>query len=457
MTKDNENNTVHAQMQTMTVDTECNTDFTPQQLKQLAYMLFPLLLDSMEKHIEDTINSPLKRKCHEDDKKVQQHIKQLNANINKNESVVKGLKQQLNTWTKKVTNLTQHVNEVTAERQKEAKKINVARNKVEEFTQTHTKIKNNLQSLQKLKTELISQSVRPIDVDNKIDIVRKEFKSAIDSLPKESKTMENGKIDAVENSQNFINSKFEELKDTVTKESRVIKQHLNEHDGQIRLMANKVDKTQAKTKDNSQYLRRDCAVVGGVPEDGEEEDHKNHNEICKKKIISIFKELKLIVDPDKISILHRLKETKHSKPGQPRGVIVKFTSREVCHDVLQLRKSCKIKTSWEFDHRAKRIFINEALTPETRKLLYETKTSINKHLYDKHGIIYVWTYHGNIFIRKNADHAPKIMIKSNWDLYNVIKGFTSLDSPPPPPQETENQDTIPWWCNMKEYPPIPRY
>ena len=122
MTKDNENNTVHAQMQTMTVDTECNTDFTPQQLKQLAYMLFPLLLDSMEKHIEDTINSPLKRKCHEDDKKVQQHIKQLNANINKNESVVKGLKQQLNTWTKKVTNLTQHVNEVTAERQKEAKK-----------------------------------------------------------------------------------------------------------------------------------------------------------------------------------------------------------------------------------------------------------------------------------------------------------------------------------------------
>ena len=99
-----------------------------------------------------------------------------------------------------------------------------------------------MQSLQKLKTELISQSVRPIDVDNKIDIVRKEFKSAIDSLPKESKTMENGKIDAVENSQNFINSKFEELKDTVTKESRVIKQHLNEHDGQIRLMANKVHK-----------------------------------------------------------------------------------------------------------------------------------------------------------------------------------------------------------------------
>ena len=177
----------------------------------------------------------------------------------------------------------------------------------------------------------------------------------------------------------------------------------------------------------------------------------------KKKVLAVFKELNYIVNPDKISILHRLKESKHSKPGQPRGIIVKFTSREVCHDVLQLRKACRVKTSWEFDHHARRIFINEALTPEKRKLLYETKTSINRHLYEKHGIIYVWTHHGNIFIRKNAEGAPKIMIKSNWDLYNVMKGFTSLDVKPQrtslPP---ENHNTAPWWCNMSDFPPIPR-
>ena len=123
--------------------------------------------------------------------------------------------------------------------------------------------------------------------------------------------------------------------------------------------------------------------------------------------------------------------------------------------MLQLRKACKERTSSEFDRSARSIFINEALTPETRKLLYETKTSINKHLREKHGIIYVWTYHGNIFIRKNAVGAPKLPIKSNWDLYNVIKGFTSLDVPQKPASPTPDKyRTAPWWSTLNDYPPL---
>ena len=448
--------TSEAAMQTVAADATNSTEFTPQQIKQLVETLFPLFLDSMEKHIEDTVNSPLRKKRKDEDNKMQHQIKQLHTNINKSENIIKGIKQQITTWTNKVTSLQKHINEVDAERRKEMKRTNVACNKLEEFTQTHTKMKNNLQSLQKLKSELISQSTKPSDIDRKIENVKTDLEAAIESIQKTNNPINGKDIVNIENSQEFINTKFEELKKTVTQENKAIKEHLDEHDGQIRVMANRVEKTQVKTANNSQYLRRDCAVVEGVPETGEEDD-KNHNQKCKKKVLAVFKELNYIVNPDKISILHRLKESKHSKPGQPRGIIVKFTSREVCHDVLQLRKACRVKTSWEFDHHARRIFINEALTPEKRKLLYETKTSINRHLYEKHGIIYVWTHHGNIFIRKNAEGAPKIMIKSNWDLYNVMKGFTSLDVKPQrtslPP---ENHNTTPWWCNMSDFPPIPR-
>ena len=55
------NTTVDMAMQT---SPECDprsvADFSPKQIKQLSEVLFPLFLDAMEKHIEDTINSPLK-------------------------------------------------------------------------------------------------------------------------------------------------------------------------------------------------------------------------------------------------------------------------------------------------------------------------------------------------------------------------------------------------------------
>ena len=456
----NVNNTaIYAGMATHTTlpPTHSYTEFSPQQIKQLSETLFPLFLDSMEKHIEDVIMSPLKKKRDEEEKNMSKLIKQLQSNVAKNENALKGYKQQITLWTKKVENLQKHVNQTDAEKAKEAKQIKVSCKKLEEYTATHTKMKNNMQNLQKMKVELTKNVIKQSDIDKKIENIKKHFDDTIKTLQESSKPANGESIQSVENSQEFINNKFEELKQEVTKEKETIKKHLNEHDGQLRVIANYVDKTQDKTANNAQYLRRDCAVIKGVPEEGEEDD-SNHNEKCKKKVLAIFKELNLIVAPEKISILHRLKESKHSKPGQPRGIIVKFTSREVCHDVLQLQKVCKTKTSWRFDRQAKRIFINEALTPEKRKLLYDTKTSVNQHLYDKHGIIYVWTYHGNVYIRKNAEGAPKIMIKSNWDLYNVIKGFTSLDVKPKYtrlPHEIE--DKTPWWCNMKDFPPISRY
>ena len=123
--------------------------------------------------------------------------------------------------------------------------------------------------------------------------------------------------------------------------------------------------------------------------------------------------------------MHRLKKGKFAKG--PRPIIVKFTSKELCRDVYELRKTCKEINEWAFDSRATRIFINESLTPEKRKLLYDTKQAVNKPVFDPHGVIYVWTHRGDVYVRKNSQGAPKIKIDSQLELQHLIQGRISLD------------------------------
>ena len=106
---------------------------------------------------------------------------------------------------------------------------------------------------------------------------------------------------------------------------------------------------------------------------------------------------------------------------------MKFTSKELCREVFELRKSCREITQWAFDSRAGKIYINESLTPEKRKLLYDTKQAVNKQLYESHGVIYVWTHRGDVYVRKNTDGAPKVKINSQLELQHLIQGRISLD------------------------------
>ena len=73
--------------------------------------------------------------------------------------------------------------------------------------------------------------------------------------------------------------------------------------------------------------------------------------------------------------------------------------------------------------------------------------------------LFTYGYIMVIDILENAKGAPKILIKSNWDLYNVIKGFTSLDKVPQPTHvpNVNSENETPWWCNLNEYPHPPRY
>ena len=238
-------------------------------------------------------------------------------------------------------------------------------------------------------------------------------------------------------SQKFLNQQFEKLKESIKTLDDALSQNKGNLENQITEIAQELEINIKKTNNNSQYTREECLIVDGIPEPIDSSDRsedsdapkaKNNCKESKDAVIALCKELNLVVNPDKISIAHRLKKGKFAKKG-PRQIIVKFSNKELCRDVFNLRKSCKEIDQWAFNDRAKKIYINEALTPEKRKLVYDTKQAVKKHLTAMHGIVYVWTHRGDVYIRKGVDGAPKIRVNSSLELQNIVSGYTSLDIP----------------------------
>lgn len=58
--------------------------------------------------------------------------------------------------------------------------------------------------------------------------------------------------------------------------------------------------------------------------------------------------------------------------------------------------------------------------------MYQTKVLI-RELFDNHGKIFVWTYKGDIFIRKGVMHAPKRKITCMEILNDIKSGSISLE------------------------------
>ena len=373
-------------------------------LGELVAQLLPMVLSELNKQSDCSKKNPKHCTC-----KCAKQVQVLQTNYERLNNSVSGYKAQVENWKEKVLILQQAANESQAAWKREEKRIKISASKIEQFTKTNETMKKTVNMLECNK-----------DVwDSKI----KEIKETVDSFPK---------LSEIEKSQEFLSAEFEKIKAENTSLTGRIRGDL---ETQIQEVAQNVELNLKKSINNAQYPREECLTISGVSESIEEADHsvdsdtakvKNNCKESKEAVINLCKELNLVIDPDKISIAHRLKKSKFAKKG-PRPIIVKFSNKELCKEVLNLRKACKEISQWAFDKKASKIFINESLTPEKRKLLYETKQSVNKHLTTKHGIIYVWTYRGDVYIRKNADGAPKIRVNSELDLYNIVNGFTSLD------------------------------
>ena len=78
--------------------------------------------------------------------------------------------------------------------------------------------------------------------------------------------------------------------------------------------------------------------------------------------------------------------------------------------MYDLKATVKEKTAWRC-YDIKRLYINESLTPEKRRLLYKTKKMMREK-FTQFEKSYVWTYKGCVFLRVDAENASRIEISS---------------------------------------------
>ena len=273
--------------------------------------------------------------------------------------------------------------------------VKTVTNKTKEFTGL----------VKKIKTEL-----------NEVDKLRKELQDFKDS----------NNIGEIGKSQKFVSEKYDELaKETVSMATK-FKENMNiqkKIDNELIELKKKLDNNIKHTSSNAKYSRMDSLEVNGVPYTMNNEG----KESCKHLILDICKELHLLLPENAISTAHRLRQH-HTKTGPP-PIIVRFTTRDYRNQVFDLRKLLREKANWKCCNiTARNFYINESLTPEAKKLVYATKV-FKREMARIHGKIFVWTYKGNVFLRKDVENAPRIAVESENDLNKLRKGELSLDPP----------------------------
>ena len=140
-----------------------------------------------------------------------------------------------------------------------------------------------------------------------------------------------------------------------------------------------------------QYDRRHNLIASGIP--------KQENENLDEKVIELFNSIEGVhVEPDHISIAHRMPLSEKSRSGIP-DVIVRFSSRKVRKTIYENKKKiAKIaKSALTFDANPRQIFISENLTKRNNEIFYHARNLKRQGL-----IKYAWTKHGKVHVRKFA-------------------------------------------------------
>ena len=111
---------------------------------------------------------------------------------------------------------------------------------------------------------------------------------------------------------------------------------------------------------NAQYSRRECLEVAGIPR---QVDDKN----LETKVLSIFQKIGCTIDPTFIDDCHRLGKNNDR-------VIVKFTRRKYCKQILEVKKDLRNLDMEDLDlPRGTKIYINQSLCPYYRILWSKAK------------------------------------------------------------------------------------
>ena len=252
------------------------------------------------------------------------------------------------------------------------------------------------------------------DVKNQLTLL-KNLKA--DMKPKlENINAHKNLVNHIESSQKFVSAEYDDM---VWKNADLQKE--------VDKIKERVTKQANKLEHTSNYTHWDNVQIDGVNVCNLVDRDGNEYENCKQMVVDICKELHYNLPITEISTAHRLKHHPN-KPGPP-SMVVRFKSRDIRNDVFRLKKAARDKTHWR-NFNIEKLYINEHLTPEKKKLMYYTKL-FTKEMYRIHGKIYAWSFKGEIYVRKGVDGAEKIKINSEEDLNSLRRGEITLDPPNP--------------------------
>ena len=112
--------------------------------------------------------------------------------------------------------------------------------------------------------------------------------------------------------------------------------------------------------ENAKYSRKECLEVVEIP-------RQVGDNLLETKAFSIFEKVSCTIDPGFIDDCHRLGKNSDR-------VIIKFSGRKDCKQVIQAKKELKDLNTDDLDlPRGTKIFVNQSLCPDYRMLRSKSK------------------------------------------------------------------------------------
>ena len=188
----------------------------------------------------------------------------------------------------------------------------------------------------------------------------------------------------------------------VADQLQILRMELKEKDETIRKLTSRVASLESQLEGQEQYSRRNCITISGLKEQPEE--------TIINKTLDLFNTrmaLQPQISPEDIDRTHRIGKMDVNRG--PRQVIVKFTSYRARERVVSARTTLRSSTVQLQDA----LFINEALTPQSSKILYQLrkmkKDGEIKNVWTNDGTFVVIDNHNNKKSAKTLIEADKLI------------------------------------------------
>ncbi|XP_063537556.1 uncharacterized protein LOC134746915 [Cydia strobilella] len=177
-----------------------------------------------------------------------------------------------------------------------------------------------------------------------------------------------------------------------------------------------LSKLRLELSDRDQELLLNDIEISSVPE--------SHGENVMHLVTTLGQKLGVeltehdIVDAMRVGRAPQLEEGVHGPAARPRPLVERLARRAVRDRLLQAARVRRgITTEGAgIPGRTCRLYVNERLTPQNRRLLYKAR-----ELKQQYSWRYVWTRDGKIFARQQAGtSSPRYRIRTEVDLERVF-------------------------------------